>query len=189
MAQKAVQKHLTLSLILVFAGSMLAGQAGAETRIESVLGTVTKTQALTNSLVRKIPTEENVCTEEDVPIYAQAEESGSELGSMIVGSLIGSAIGNKLSDKDGAGTAGAVAGALIGRDKAKKNAKQGKLIGYERKTLCETKTIYITEAVEEIIGYQITIEADDRILKLTTDDNYAVGERIELVKETSYSLR
>jgi len=162
--------------------------AAAETRIETVLGTVTEVSPLTSSIVRETPKTERICTEEDVPIYSQNSGGDSELGSLIVGGLIGSAIGNKLSDKDGAGAAGAVAGALLGREQAKKNNK-GSIVGYKQQTVCQDKQILVTETVQRVTGYRLKIEADDRILSIDVSDDYSVGQRVELRKEVSYSVR
>ena len=94
----------------------------SETRIETVLGTVTKVDTLTSTYTVKTPKDERICEIRDVPIYSEGQKS-DELGSMIIGGLLGSAVGNKLSDNNGAGAAGAVAGALLGRSQANKNAK------------------------------------------------------------------
>ena len=53
----------------------LTSSLQAETRIDSVLGTVTKVDTLTSSYVRKTPTNEKQCEIKDVPIYAEGKES------------------------------------------------------------------------------------------------------------------
>ena len=107
----------------------------AETRFETVVGTVVDTITLTSTYVRKTPTEKRICRNDDVPIYAQ-EEGASEIGSMIIGGLIGSAVGNKFSNNDGAGAAGTVAGALIGREHSKNKQKNSRIVGYKQQETC-----------------------------------------------------
>ena len=101
--------------------------AMAETRIETVLGTVTRSDPIKTSYIRKTPSDERVCETQEVPVYGQASASNgnSDLGAMIIGGVIGSAIGNKASDNEGAGAAGAVVGAILGREHAKKNQSGG----------------------------------------------------------------
>lgn len=159
----------------------------AETRVDSVLGTVTKVDALTSSYIRKTPTDERNCGFKDVPIYSQASEN-NELGSMLLGGLLGSAIGNKLSDNNGAGSAGAVAGALIGRDRAKKNSNSGEIIGYRQQEVCTNRRVVLEEVVDKISGYQIQIEADDRILSFEYPRPLSIGDRIEIRKTVTYTI-
>ena len=82
--------------------TLSATAAVAETRLESVLGTVTKVDTLTQSYIRKTPKDERICSIEEVPVYGDAQQ-GDEIGSMIIGGLLGSAVGNKLSDANGGG--------------------------------------------------------------------------------------
>ena len=175
----------TLLTVIFTLGTFLPIRA--ETRVDSVLGTVTKVDTLTSSYVRKTPTDERSCEMKDVPIYAEAKED-NELGSMLLGGLLGSAIGNKLSDSSGAGSAGAVAGALIGRDRAKKNAGSGEIVGYRPQEVCTKRRIVREEIVEKITGYQIQIEADDRILFLQNSRPFSVGDRIEIKKTVTYTI-
>ena len=166
----------------------LTSSPQAETRIDSVLGTVTKVDTLTSSYVRKTPTNEKQCEIKDVPIYAEGKES-NEIGSMLLGGLLGSAIGNKLSDNSGAGSIGAVAGALVGRKKAKDDATNGEIIGYRQQEVCTTQRVVLEEIVEKIIGYRVQIEADDRILMMEHPRPLTVGERVEIRKSVTYSIK
>ena len=103
---------------LLVASTIAAPTVSAETRIETAIGTVTQSDALTTSYIRETPTDQRTCRNEDVPIYGQAQGESSDLGAMIIGGLIGSAVGNKMSDNVGAGAAGTVAGAILGREHA-----------------------------------------------------------------------
>ncbi len=162
----------------------------AETRMESIIGTVTIVDTLKSSYIQKIPQDEKICQIREIPIYNQNQnQNNSELGSMIVGGLIGSAIGNKLSDKDGAGTFGAVTGAILGREGAKNNPQKGNIVGYRQEEVCETKRIIREEMVETISGYRFQIEADNRILTLERSKPLSVGDRIEINKKITYSLK
>ncbi len=160
----------------------------SETRIETVLGTVTKVDTLTSTYTVKTPKDERICQIRDVPIYSEGQKS-DELGSMIIGGLLGSAVGNKLSDNNGAGAAGAVAGALLGRSQANKNAKSGEIVGYRQQESCETKRVILEEVRSKITGYRVQVEADGRILNLETSSPLGLNDRVELRKQVSYSLR
>ena len=160
----------------------------SETRIETVLRTVTKVDTLTSTYTVKTPKDERICEIRDVPIYSEGQKS-DELGSMIIGGLLGSAVGNKLSDNNGAGAAGAVAGALLGRSQANKNAKSGEIVGYRQQESCETKRVILEEVRSKITGYRVQVEADGRILNLETSSPLGLNDRVELRKQVSYSLR
>ena len=172
---------------VIMSGSLMVGSAVAETRIETVVGTVVDAITLTSTYVRKTPTDQRSCRTEDVPIYAESE-GNSELGSMIIGGLIGSAVGNKLSDNDGAGAAGTVAGAILGREHSK-NQKNSRIVGYKQQESCTVKTVMLEENVSEITGYRNHIELDGKIIKLESKSPLAVGSRVEVVRQISYSLR
>jgi len=182
------------SRIRYFLGSALVcsmfglSPAFSETRVETVLGTVTKVDTLTSTYTVKTPKDERICEVRDVPIYSEGQQS-DELGSMIIGGLLGSAVGNKLSDNNGAGAAGAVAGALLGRSQANKAAKSGEIVGYRQQESCETKRVILEEVRSKITGYRVQVEADGRILNLETSQPLGLNDRVELRKQVSYSLR
>ena len=178
----------TLLLAAILCVAML-GTATAETRVETVLGTVTKSDPISSSYVRKTPKDERVCRTEDVPIYGESKSGQSDLGAMIVGGLIGSAIGNKLSDNEGAGAAGTVAGAILGREHAKNTNGQGEVVGYRQQNICETRTIMTEQTIEEITGYRNTIEIDNKIIMLVSARPLAPNERVEITRQVTYSLR
>ena len=174
---------------LLVAGTLVAPTASAETRIETAIGTVTQSDALTTSYIRETPTDQRTCRNEDVPIYGQAQGESSDLGAMIIGGLIGSAVGNKMSDNEGAGAAGTVAGAILGREHAKKNQKGQKIVGYKQQEVCSVQTVMIKENIEKVTGYRNTIEVDGRIITLDSNTPLATGSRVEIRKSISYSLR
>ena len=177
-----------VAMITVCAASMIAPQLLAETRSESVLGTVTRVDVLTSNIIRKTPTDERVCNVQDVPIYETKQGSGDNIGGLIVGGLIGSAIGNKLSDANGGGAAGAVAGALLGHE-ASKNKGEKEIVGYRREEVCQVKRVVLEETIERIDGYRLEIEVDNRIVTLESKREYEKGQRVEVAKRTSYSLK
>lgn len=162
--------------------------ARAETQFENIIGTVNNVVTLTNSYVRKTPRDERVCTIQDVPVYGQSQQS-DELGSMIIGGLLGAAAGNKLSNNDGAGAAGAVAGAILGRQHAKASTRPGGIVGYRQQEVCRTNRVYQEEQITNITGYRVEVEADGQIITLTSSSSFNVGDRIEIGKQISYSLR
>lgn len=166
--------------------------AAAETRVETVIGTVTRSDPIMASYIRKTPSDQRVCETQDVPVYGEANagNNGSDLGAMIIGGVLGSAIGNKASDNEGAGAAGAVVGAILGREHAKKNQSGGqKVIGYRQQEVCNVRKVMIEETVEEVTGYRHRIEVDNRIITIESNRPLADGERIEITRKTSYSLR
>ena len=175
-------------------GALTAMPATSETRIETVLGTVTNSDAIRTSYIRKTPSDERVCETQDVPVYGQAsagnKNENSDLGAMIIGGVIGSAIGNKTSDQEGAGAAGAVVGALLGREHAKKKNQGGQqIIGYRQQEVCNVRTVMIEETIQEITGYRTRIEVDNRIITVETNNSLSPNERVELTRQTTYSLR
>lgn len=183
-----MKNQLTVAAVAcITAFSLLNAPVLAETRYEYVIGTVTDIETLTNSFTRKTPRDERICQVEEAPVYGKSQDT-SELGSMIIGGLIGSAVGNKLSDNNGAGSVGAVAGALLGREKAKKSAEAGSIVGYREQEVCRTNRIIHEEIVEKIVGYRIKVEADGRILSLNAGEPFKVGDRVEINKKVSYAL-
>ena len=181
--------QLTMPVIaMMFSASLISGSATAETRVETVIGTVVDTITLTSTYVRKTPTDKRTCHNQDVPIYAQ-QEGASEIGSVIIGGLIGSAVGNKFSNNDGAGAAGTVAGALIGREHSKNKQKNSRIVGYKQQETCSITTVVLEENISEITGYRNHIEVDGKIVKLESKSPLIVGSRVELVRRVSYSLR
>ena len=169
----------------------IAPAALAETRIETVIGTVSGADPIRTSYIRKTPKDERVCQTQDVPVYGEAAGNNeSDLGAMIIGGVIGSAIGNKTSDNEGAGAAGAVVGALLGREHAKKNQGGGQqIIGYRQQEVCNIRTVMTEQTVEEITGYRVRIEVDGKIISLESKRPRNMGERVEINRKTTYSLR
>jgi uncharacterized protein YcfJ len=172
----------------IFFAPLVSGSATAETRVETVVGTVVDTITLTSTYVRKTPSDKRTCRTDEVPVYAQ-QEAGTELGSMIIGGLIGSAVGNKFSNNDGAGAAGTVAGALIGREHSKTKQKNSRIVGYKQQETCSITTVMLEENISEVTGYRNDIEVDGKIVKLKSKSPLTVGSRVEVVRQTSYSLR
>jgi uncharacterized protein YcfJ len=181
-------KIAILGLATLMVATLPVQNANAETRVETVIGTVTSSSAIMNSYIRKTPKDERVCKTQDVPIYGEAKSGESDLGAMIVGGLIGSAIGNKLSDNDGAGAAGTVAGAILGREHAKKSQK-GEIIGYKQQNICEVRTIMTEQTVEEVVGYRNMIEVDNKIISLESAAPLSPNQRVEITRQITYSLR
>ena len=187
------QTNAVIAATVTF-GALMAMPATSETRIETVLGTVTNSDPIRTSYIRKTPSDERVCETQDVPVYGQASagnnNQNSDLGAMIIGGVIGSAIGNKTSDQEGAGAAGAVVGALLGREHAKKKNQGGQqIIGYRQQEVCNVRTVMIEETIQEITGYRTRIEVDNRIITVETNNSLSPNERVELTRQTTYSLR
>ena len=189
-------QRLTAAIATILAtGTLVVAPASAETRIETVLGTVTKSDPIRTSYIRKTPSDEKICETQEVPVYEQAaagnNNGNSDLGAMIIGGVIGSAIGNKTSDQQGAGAAGAVVGALLGREHDKKKNQHGgqQIVGYRQQEVCSIRKVMIEESIEEVTGYRTRIEVDNRIITVETQSPLAMNERVELSRETTYTLR
>ena len=196
MARPSLSRRTIAILAAIAAtGAMAAMPVAAETRIETVLGTVTSSDPIRSSYIRKTPSDEKVCETQQVPIYGQASASGggenSDLGAMIIGGVIGSAIGNKTSDSDGAGAAGAVVGAILGREHAKKNNQKQtqQIVGYRDQQVCNVRTVMIEETIQEITGYRHRIEVDNKIITIETSTPLGANERVEISRTTTYALR
>ncbi len=187
-------RGVTFGLAIATTAILMAGTvpaAFAETRIETVIGTVSGADPIRTSYIRKTPKDERICQTQDVPVYGEtAGNNESDLGAMIIGGVIGSAIGNKTSDNEGAGAAGAVVGALLGREHAKKNQGGGQqIIGYRQQEVCNIRTVMTEQTVEEITGYRVRIEVDGKIISLESKRPRNLGERVEINRKTTYSLR
>ena len=194
MADSRNIRGVTFGLTIATTATLIVGIAPAalaETRIETVIGTVSGADPIRTSYIRKTPKDERVCQTQDVPVYGEAAGNNeSDLGAMIIGGVIGSAIGNKTSDNEGAGAAGAVVGALLGREHAKKNQGGGQqIIGYRQQEVCNIRTVMTEQTVEEITGYRVRIEVDGKIISLESKRPRNMGERVEINRKTTYSLR
>jgi uncharacterized protein YcfJ len=194
MADSKNIRGVTFGLAIATTATLIVGIAPAalaETRIETVIGTVSGADPIRTSYIRKTPKDERVCQTQDVPVYGEAAGNNeSDLGAMIIGGVIGSAIGNKTSDNEGAGAAGAVVGALLGREHAKKNQGGGQqIIGYRQQEVCNIRTVMTEQTVEEITGYRVRIEVDGKIISLESKRPRNMGERVEINRKTTYSLR
>ena len=194
MADSRNMRGVTFGLAIATTATLMAGTvpaAFAETRIETVIGTVSGADPIRTSYIRKTPKDERICQTQDVPVYGEtAGNNESDLGAMIIGGVIGSAIGNKTSDNQGAGAAGAVVGALLGREHAKKNQGGGqRIIGYRQQEVCNIRTVMTEQTVEEITGYRVRIEVDGKIISLESKRPRNLGERVEINRKTTYSLR
>jgi uncharacterized protein YcfJ len=194
MADSRNMRGVTFGLAIATTATLMAGTvpaAFAETRIETVIGTVSGADPIRTSYIRKTPKDERICQTQDVPVYGEtAGNNESDLGAMIIGGVIGSAIGNKTSDNEGAGAAGAVVGALLGREHAKKNQGGGQqIIGYRQQEVCNIRTMMTEQTVEEITGYRVRIEVDGKIISLESKRPRNLGERVEINRKTTYSLR
>jgi outer membrane lipoprotein SlyB len=195
MTRPSLFKALGATIATMATAGMLAVTpiaAMAETRVETVIGTVTQSNPIMASYIRKTPSDQRVCETQEVPVYADAgtTNNDSDLGAMIIGGVIGSAIGNKTSNNEGAGAAGAVVGAILGREHAKKNKSTGQtIVGYRQQEVCNVRKVMIEETVEEVTGYRHRIEVDNRIITVESNRPLADGERIEITRKTTYSLR
>ena len=80
-AKRSPAKLITLSISTLATLGVVTlgtGTAMAETRVETVLGTVTKSDPIRSSYVRKTPKDERVCRTEDVPILAVSHKAANQ---------------------------------------------------------------------------------------------------------------
>ena len=69
-------------------GAVAIVPASAETRIETVLGTVTKSDPIRTSYIRKTPSDEKVCETQEVPVYGQASAGSNRQEACHAASLL-----------------------------------------------------------------------------------------------------
>ena len=98
-------QRLTVAIATILAtGTLAIAPASAETRIETVLGTVTKSDPIRTSYIRKTPSDEKVCETQEVPVYGQASagsnNENSDLGAMIIGGVIGLGLGAAIASSN-----------------------------------------------------------------------------------------
>ena len=179
-------KKLTLA---IFSAALLmpVSAMASQTTVKTVIGKVETVEVLTNTYIRKTPTEENVCQTEEVPVYSE-KKGGKELDGLIIGGLLGSAVGNAVSKGDGAGTIGAVTGALIGREHVKKNKRGGEIVGYRQQEVCKIRQVVREERIEEITGYRPGIDIDGQFVSLKSKRSYDNGDEINIRMQTTYSI-
>ena len=164
--------------------------ASAETRIETVVGTVTTSDPIRTSYIRRTPSDQRVCETQNVPVYEEVSlGDGAELGSMIIGGLIGSAIGNDVSNSHGGGAAGAVVGAILGHEHARAVAEsERRVVGYNQQQVCDVRKVMVEQTIQEITGYRHRIEIDNKIISVESSRPLPANSRIEIVRSTTYSI-
>ena len=72
----------------------------------------------------------------------------------------------------------------------KKNQGGGQqIVGYRQQEVCNVRTVMIEETIQEITGYRTRIEVDNRIITVETSNPLSANERVELTRQTTYTLR
>ena len=85
------------------------------------------------------------------------------------------------------------AGAVLARSSCTEHAKNNQggetVIGYRQEEVCSIRTVMMEQQIEEVAGYRVQIEVDNKIISFEIQENPTVGSRIEINRQTTYSLR
>ena len=82
MAKSRCMRAVTFGLAIATTATFMAGTgptAIAETRIETVIGTVTRAEPILTSYTRNTPVDEQVCELQNIPVYGTAEAAELDL--------------------------------------------------------------------------------------------------------------
>lgn len=164
-------KNLILAAALAFTASV----AQAETTY--VTGTVTRVKP--DNVTVEIRKPQQVCHNVEVPIYGNVG-GGANAGDVLGGMIIGGLIGKGATGDDKGAAAGAVIGGMIAADK---NQQQG-IVGYRMEQQCKTEYINTFETRNN--GYYLTIEVEDTILNVKTNNTYSVGDKVRIKRTYSF---
>lgn len=123
---------------------------------------VTNVFDVTQTVTKKIPHTETICSVVEVPIYGQKK---FDQGNAIVGGLIGGIIGNQIGKgggKEAATGVGAMAGAIIGGN----NGGKQDIVGYRQEERCKNQTTYSYESSEVYSHSVVEFQHNGRTYKL-----------------------
>ena len=123
---------------------------------------VTNVFDVTQTVTKKIPHTETICSVVEVPIYGQKQFNQ---GDAIVGGLIGGILGNQIGKgggKDAATGVGAMAGAIIGGT----NGGKQQIVGYRQEERCKNQTTYSYETNEVYSHSVVEFQHNGRTYKL-----------------------
>ena len=134
--------------------------------LSAVVGTLIATSAMAQDVhvqdhykthIVKIPHQEMVCHDVQVPIYGKTGDASTfdTLGGAIIGGVIGNQFGAG-SGKDALTVLGAIAGA----DYANKNMKRDGVIGYQTEERCKTNVTWETRKEERYSHSTATFYVD-----------------------------
>jgi len=120
---------------------------------------------------------QQVCREENVPVYGTVQGQGATGLEVLGGAILGGLFGKAITDKDEGAAAGAVIGGVVAAEAGR--ADQTRIIGYEKQTKCSTQYV---DRVETIVdNYDIYFEWNDQYGSAVVDRKYNVGDRVAVM--------
>ncbi len=159
-------KKAALYGILISAGLLSSGLAAADTRYEQ--GRVLSAVPIYESV--RVPTEREVCWDEEVR-YRRSHSPTPAL----LGGVLGGAVGRQFGGgrgKDALTVVGAIVGASVGNDIARQRSDEYNQV----ETRCRIAQEYYEE--ERITGYRVRYEYDGQVYSTRTDRD--PGQYIDL---------
>lgn len=120
---------------------------------------------------------QQVCREENVPVYGKVQGQGASGLDVLAGSIIGGLFGKAVTDKDEGAVAGAVIGGVVAAEAGR--ADQTRIVGYEKQTKCSTQYI---DRVENIVdNYTIYYQWQGQYGSTVVDKKYNIGDKVAVM--------
>lgn len=160
-------------LFAILTMSILSTAAYAQSYAE---GTIVDVQTIYGSNSYNVP--KRICSDVDVPVYRNGNNSNNIITGAIIGGVIGHQFGKGDQRKDNR-NAGAIIGGLIGSQN-----QNGNVVQYRRETQCRTE--YQRQEESFISHYIVVINVHGNTIRQQTGIAYNVGDTVRL--RVSYSL-
>jgi len=120
---------------------------------------------------------QQVCREENVPVYGKVQGQGASGLDVLAGSIIGGLFGKAVTDKDEGAVAGAVIGGVVAAEAGR--ADQTRIVGYEKQTKCSTQ--YIDRVENVVDNYTIYYQWQGQYGSTVVDKKYNIGDKLAVM--------
>ena len=120
---------------------------------------------------------QQVCREENVPVYGKVQGQGASGLDVLAGSIIGGLFGKAVTDKDEGAVAGAVIGGVVAAEAGR--ADQTRIVGYEKQTKCSTQ--YIDRVENVVDNYTIYYQWQGQYGSTVVDKKYNIGDKVAVM--------
>jgi len=120
---------------------------------------------------------QQVCREENVPVYGKVQGQGASGLDVLAGSIIGGLFGKAVTDKDEGAVAGAVIGGVVAAEAGR--ADQTRIVGYEKQTKCSTQ--YIDRVENVVDNYRIYYQWQGQYGSTVVDKKYNIGDKVAVM--------
>jgi len=120
---------------------------------------------------------QEVCREENVPVYGTVQGQGASGLDVLAGSIIGGLFGKAVTDKDEGAVAGAVIGGVVAAEAGR--ADKTEIIGYEKQTKCSTQ--YVKRLEQVVDNYTIYYEWNGQYGSAVVDKKYQIGDLVAVM--------